>query len=52
MAEILLEEIRQNRKEIQSLKKDIWILKSRFMMIAVTMGLAGGKLSTILPFLK
>lgn len=52
MTDLLLEEIRQNRKEIQELRKEVWALKSRFVAIAVAMGLAGGKLSQILPFLS
>lgn len=32
--------------------KAVTTLKTRFMMVAVTMGLAGGKASTFLPFLK
>jgi len=57
--ELLLEElrdlkqdIRELRAEIKDQRKDIWTLKSRFMIIAISMGLAGGKISTILPFLK
>lgn len=52
MTELLLEEVRLNRKEIQDLRKEIWTLKTRFAVIAMTMGLAGGKISSFLPFLK
>jgi hypothetical protein len=52
MTSLLLEEIRQNRKEIQELRKEVWSLKARFVAIAVAMGLAGGKLSQFLPFLN
>lgn len=52
MADLLIEEIRQNRKEIKELRKEVWSLKSRFAIIAITMGLAGGKISAFLPFLK
>lgn len=52
MTDLLLEEIRQNRKEIQELRKEVWALKSRFMAIAIAMGLAGGKLSQFVPFLS
>ena len=52
MAELLIEEVRLNRKEIAALRQEVWTLKTRFMLIAVTMGIAGGKLSSILPFLR
>lgn len=52
----LYEEIKALRegthKEIESVKKDINTLKTRFMIVAVSMGLAGGKISSMLPFLK
>ena len=61
--EILLEEFRLLRQdikddrmliytELESVKKDINTLKTRFMIIAMTMGVAGSKLSSFLPFLK
>jgi len=49
---ILMEEIREIRKEIKELRNDVWSLKTRFAIIACTFGLAGGKLSSMLPFLK
>jgi hypothetical protein len=63
LVEVLLEELRLLRRDIkedrikiyrdmEELKKDIGTLKTRFMMVAITMGLAGGKLSAFLPFLK
>jgi len=52
MVELLLEEVRLNRKEIKELRKELWTLKTRFAMIAVTMGVAGGKVSQFLPFFK
>ena len=63
MAELLIEEIRLLRQEIKEMrqefykelggaKKDITTLKTRFMIVAVTMGLAGGKISSVIPFLK
>lgn len=32
--------------------KDINSLKTRFMIVAISMGMAGGKVSAMLPFLK
>lgn len=52
MTDLLLEEIRQNRKEIQELRKEVWALKARFMLIAVTMGIAGGNIGQMFPFWK
>lgn len=52
MTDLLLQEIRQNRKEIQELRKEVWALKSRFMAIAIAMGVAGGKISQLVPFLS
>lgn len=63
MFELLLEELRLLRVEIKDLRsdlygeleksnKDISALKTRFMIVAISMGLAGGKLSSLLPFLK
>ena len=63
VTEILLEEFRLLRQDIKEdglrrdeaealLRKDVSTLKNRFMLVAVTMGLAGGKLSALLPFLK
>lgn len=63
LVEVLLDELRLLRQDIkedrikiyediEDLKKDIGTLKTRFMMVAITMGLAGGKLSALLPFLK
>jgi len=61
--EVLMEELRLLRSDVKELrgdlygeikdtKKDIGSLKTRFMLVAITMGLAGGKASAILPFLK
>jgi len=49
--DIILAEVRLNRKEIKELRRDISVLRARFAIIAVLMGLAGGKVSTLLPFL-
>jgi len=48
---LILTEIRQNRQEIQELRKEIWSLKARFMLIAMSFGLAGGKISQVFSFL-
>lgn len=40
------------RLDIGKSNKDISTLKTKFMLVAMTMGLAGGKVSTIIPFLK
>ena len=61
--EVLMEELRLLRSDVKELrgdlygelkdtKKDISSLKTRFMLVAVTMGLAGGKVSAIIPFFK
>ena len=52
MVELLVQEVRLNRQEIKELRKEIWTLKTRFALIAMTLGVAGGKLSSFLPFLK
>lgn len=63
VSELLLQELRMLRTdinemrkelygEIDSVKKDVNTLKTRFMIIAVTMGLAGGKISSFLPFFR
>jgi len=51
LMDVLLEEVRLNRSEIKELRKDISVLKARFAIIAVLMGIAGGKASALLPFL-
>jgi hypothetical protein len=62
-AELVLQELRMMRHEIgemrkehgaeiDSMKKDVNSLKTKFMLVAVTMGVAGSKLSDFLPFLK
>jgi hypothetical protein len=38
--------------ELEKTNKDVSTLKTRFMFVAITMGLAGGKISAVLPFLK
>lgn len=50
MTNLLLEEIRQNRREIQELRKEVWALKARFMAISIAMGLAGGKIAQFTLF--
>ena len=61
--ELLLQELQNIRNELRdmrkehgqemaSVKKDVNSLKTKFMFVAVTMGLAGGKISAYLPFLK
>ena len=63
VAEILIEEFRLLRQEMREMRndfhielravnKDVNTLKTRFMLVAITMGVAGGKLSAIFPFLK
>ena len=63
LLEVLLEELRQIRNDIKEMRKDLYVeieatkkdvatLKTRFMFVAITMGLAGGKISAVLPFLK
>ena len=63
VAEILIEEFRLLRQEMREMRNDFHIelravnrdvntLKTRFMLVAITMGVAGGKLSAIFPFLK
>ena len=37
---------------ISGVKEDVNKLKTRFAMIAISFGLAGGKISSLLPFLK
>ena len=53
---LIREEFRELRKEhgeeMSSVKKDVNSLKTKFMMVAITMGLAGGKLSAFIPFFK
>jgi len=57
--DLLISEVRLLRADIKELygkvetsNKSVDTLKTRFMLVAVTMGLAGGKLSAVLPFLK
>ena len=52
LLEVILEELREVRTDIKELRKEQSTLKTRFMMVAITMGVAGGKLSAIFPFLK
>lgn len=63
LLEVLIEEIREIRNDIKDMRreiyeeihktsKDVSTLKLRFMAVAVTMGVAGGKLSALFPFLK
>ena len=63
LVEVLLEEFRLLRQEIKEdglrrdknmddIKKDVNALKTKFMLVAISMGLAGGKISSFLPFLK
>jgi len=63
LLEVLLTELRGLRAELHEMKKDLYseindtkkdisTLKTRFMLVAVTMGVAGSKISAILPFLK
>lgn len=53
---LLRQDIKELRKdlytEIESTKKDVNALKTRFMIVAITMGIAGGKASAVIPFLK
>ena len=62
-AQLVLQELRLMREEmsgmrrdlygeIDSMKKDVGSLKTKFMLVAVTMGVAGSKISDFLPFLK
>jgi len=62
-AQLLIEELRLVRQDIRELrsevnedlkevKKDVTSLKTKFMLVAVTMGLAGGKFGSLLPFFK
>lgn len=41
--DLILDEIRENRREIKELRKEVWTLKTKFAVIALTMGIAGGK---------
>ncbi len=63
LLEVLLEELRAMRSDIKALdekfdnklnavERDVSTLKTRFMFVAITMGLAGGKIGTFFPFLK
>jgi len=52
MLDVVLDEVRMNREEIKELRKEISTLRTRFAVVAVSLGLAGGKLSTFLPFLS
>jgi hypothetical protein len=52
LVELLLDEVRLNRKEIKELRAEIWALKTRFALIAMTLGVAGGKVAQFIPFLK
>lgn len=62
-AELVLQELRLMRqelttirtehgKEMAAVKKDVNSLKTKFMLVAVTMGVAGSKISDFLPFIK
>lgn len=63
LVEVLIEELRLVRADIKNLEdrfgdklerqnRDINALKTKFMIVAITMGLAGGKIGTYFPFLK
>ena len=63
LVEVLIEELRLLRSDIkamdekfdqklESANKDISALKTKFMIVAITMGLAGGKIGTYFPFFK
>lgn len=63
LAEMVLQELRLMREEhrefrkhvydeMSVMKKDVNSLKTKFMLVAVTMGVAGSKISDFLPFLK
>ena len=63
LIELLVGEVHSLRGELREMRKEIHdeIVKSnnsmnrlntKFMVIALTMGVAGGKISAILPFLK
>lgn len=39
-------------ESIEEIKEDVRKLKTKFAVIAITFGLAGGKISSFLPFLK
>ena len=51
IAELLLDEVRLNRQEIKELRKEIWSLKTRFAVIALAMGIAGGKAGQMVSML-
>ena len=51
MTDLLITEIRLLRQDIQNLQKDNYTLRVRLAVIAAVMGVAGGKISTYLPFL-
>ena len=51
MLDVILEEVRVNREEIKELRKEIATLRTRFAVVAICFGVAGGKLSTLLPFI-
>jgi len=46
------EEIKNIYEKINESNRDLNSLKTRFMIVAVTMGTAGGKLSSLIPFLR
>ena len=63
LLELLISEVRGVRKDMTAMEirlqdriasnnDAISSLKTKFMMVAVTMGVAGGKLSSIIPFLQ
>ena len=48
---LLVDEIRENRKELKDLRETVTGLKIKFGIIAGIFGLIGGKLSSLLGFL-
>jgi tetrahydromethanopterin S-methyltransferase subunit G len=43
---------KETEESIDEIKEDVRKLKTKFAIIAITFGLAGGKISSLLPFLK
>ena len=51
-AENIREESVLTRQDMNKVKRDINALKTKFAIIALSLGMAGGKLAEFLPFLK
>lgn len=52
MTDLLLQEIRQNRAEINDLRKELADFKLRVIIIVVLIGSVSGKIAQLVPFLS